>query len=135
MFTFFQLLKTSFNWEIFSCFTNKKFIFSVISKQKMRYLRFKIQNFDTLANQRMWYIGYQLKNKFRQIWMNHEIESWLWKSDFGSIWPTASHYFHKNTIISSRVGKYVDFWQMIMLLRTHQWRNSITELIIIPSSF
>ena len=102
---FFQLLKTSFNWEFFSWFTNKKFIFSVISKQKMRYLRFKIQTFDTLANQRMWCIGDQLKNRFRKIWMNHEIDSWLWKSDLGSLGPTDSLYIHKNTIIFSRVGK------------------------------
>ena len=36
---FFQLLTTSFNWEIFSWLTNKKFIFSVKSKPK-KYVMF-----------------------------------------------------------------------------------------------
>ena len=34
LFTFFQLLKTSFNWEHFCWLTNRKFIFSTKSKPK-----------------------------------------------------------------------------------------------------
>ena len=34
LFTFFQLLKTSFNWEHFCWLTNRKFVFSTKSKQK-----------------------------------------------------------------------------------------------------
>ena len=57
---FFQLLKTSFNWENFCRLTNKKFIFSAKSKHK--------KNWQLL----LWSFGRYVKTKRRNMrWTGH----------------------------------------------------------------
>ena len=69
---------------------------------------------------------------FEKIRLIFHIQNWIWKYNFGTFWRpgTMSIYkiqqFHLNT---------VDFWAKTLIFRTHQARNSMTQLTLMYTNW